>query len=694
MHILYCSNNPVGQSAYSIQARKHVLWLLEMGYEVTVFSFDTVAYRQELEFKLSNGTVKTVQLYPRYVDAWGNDIIKELFKLIKADLIITSFDHFVQSSAWHVLGENHLALAPVDCDPAIQNTIDNLQPVRWVAGTSFHAKRMIEQSLRAINIYRQVHYLPYSINTETFKPLHNSLKERKRIGRQVLYEKLELAKQGDKFDYEEFMNSIFLSTIGVNNASPARKNFLVALQTASRLQEHYRNVYLYIHTDINVAWGGVDVLGLARKFKNLQGRVIFPAPHLYHYRYFDENYVNAVYNASDIYLQPSVGEGFGMPVVEAQSAGTTVIATDATALSEVVSQSSYLVPTICDVYFDHDRRHFLPSPELFYVLARTALDAHDDKKELRSELNREFAQFFDDKEVRTKHFEPLLRMIEKTFQHSSKTNDLPSDTELKFQKVGTHIGTNAVFSVVGKSSHGLVYNERTGDTLVNQHSGSLLVKDVDFTAIADSSERTVMGQVLREIEEIYWLDDIVKRLSSHEGDVTVVDLGANAGYVSIYFAKALKNYNVKLYAFEPNAQTYEIMAQNLAVMAVEAEKYNLGIGEKTETRDLYLSQVSGGDSLYIDTDKKVKVHLLSLEDMCEILPTSINILKVDVEGAEFDAFLSYPEFFERIQVDNIFIEMHETGDNQDKIEQLKHLIEKSVKYEKVIVYSKLGDVDK
>lgn len=693
MHILYCSNNPTGQSAYSIQAKKHIAWLLEVGYEVTVFSFDTVAYRQELEFELSDGTVKTVQLYPRYVDAWGNDIIQELFKLVKADLIITSYDHFVQSSSWHVLGENHLALAPVDCDPAITLTIDNLQPARWIAGTSLHAKRMIEQSLRAINIYRQVHYLPYSINTETFKPLHKSLKERKRLGRQVLYDKLELAKQGDKFNYEEFMSGIVLSTIGVNNASPARKNYLVALQTASRLQETYKNVYLYIHTDINVAWGGVDVLGLARKFKNLEGRVIFPAPHLYHYRYFDENYVNAVYNASDLYLQPSVGEGFGMPVVEAQSAGTTVIATDATALSEVISEASYLVPTICDVYFDHDRRHFLPSPEFFYVMARTALDAPEDKKEFASELNREFARLFDDKEVRTKHFEPLLRMVEKTFQHSTKTNDLPADTELAFQSVGTHVGTNAVFSVKGNSSHGLVHNERTGDMLINQHSGSFLVKDVDFTPIADFGERSVMGQVLREIEEMYWIDDIVTK-QKWVKEYTVVDLGANAGYVSIYFAKALKEHSVKLYAFEPNPETYEKMVQNMAVMGVEAEKYNLGIGEKTETRDLHVSQVSGGDSLYIDTGEKVKVNLLSLEDLCGILPPSINILKVDVEGAEFEAFLSYPEFFERIQVDNIFIELHETDDNQDKIEQLKRLIEKSVNHEKVIVYSKLGEVDK
>ncbi|KKL28126.1 hypothetical protein LCGC14_2378290, partial [marine sediment metagenome] len=57
------------------------------------------------------------------------------------------------------------------------------------------------------------------------------------------------------------------------------------------------------------------------------------------YNYVLGNYgtgsLRDLYNAADIFLSPSRGEGFGIPVVEAQMCGCPVIVTDFTAQSEL-----------------------------------------------------------------------------------------------------------------------------------------------------------------------------------------------------------------------------------------------------------------------------------------------------------------------------------------------------------------------
>jgi glycosyltransferase involved in cell wall biosynthesis len=49
------------------------------------------------------------------------------------------------------------------------------------------------------------------------------------------------------------------------------------------------------------------------------------------------------YSAADVYVQPSVWEGFGFPIVEAMACGTPVVTTSAAALKEVAGDAALLV---------------------------------------------------------------------------------------------------------------------------------------------------------------------------------------------------------------------------------------------------------------------------------------------------------------------------------------------------------------
>jgi glycosyltransferase involved in cell wall biosynthesis len=72
-------------------------------------------------------------------------------------------------------------------------------------------------------------------------------------------------------------------------------------------------------------------------------KVLFPP----HYRYvtglLPQEYLVDVYNAADVFLQSSQGEGFGIPIVEAQASGCPVIVTNFSAMKELCF-SGVMVP--------------------------------------------------------------------------------------------------------------------------------------------------------------------------------------------------------------------------------------------------------------------------------------------------------------------------------------------------------------
>jgi len=57
-----------------------------------------------------------------------------------------------------------------------------------------------------------------------------------------------------------------------------------------------------------------------------------------------EEYLVDVYNSADVLLQPSYGEGFGIPIIEAQACGCPVLVNDCTSMTELVFSGKAITP--------------------------------------------------------------------------------------------------------------------------------------------------------------------------------------------------------------------------------------------------------------------------------------------------------------------------------------------------------------
>src|SRR6185437_1322157 len=133
---------------------------------------------------------------------------------------------------------------------------------------------------------------------------------------------------------------------------------------------------------------------------------------------------------------------------------------------------------------------------------------------------------------------------------------------------------------------------------------------------------------------------------------TIVDIGANIGAASVYFASNFPQ--ARIFSFEPAPQTYQLLSRNLATFK-NIRTFDFGLFDRDCQLPLFLSRVdsvtnSVGAS-FLNTNKSVMIRLRSAADVLrEHDVNKIDILKVDTEGCEVAILRSLTHLLGRIQV--------------------------------------------
>jgi glycosyltransferase involved in cell wall biosynthesis len=114
-----------------------------------------------------------------------------------------------------------------------------------------------------------------------------------------------------------------------------RKNVPFLLEAISQLKKRIPEIKLLKIGNSQVPGAREKLVELIETL-GLQEEVIFVG-------YVSENDITKYYNAADLFVYPSLYEGFGMPPLEAMACGTPVVTSNVTSLPEVVADAAITI---------------------------------------------------------------------------------------------------------------------------------------------------------------------------------------------------------------------------------------------------------------------------------------------------------------------------------------------------------------
>lgn len=296
MRILWQSVSPFCPSGYGTMTAVWVPYLKQMGHEIAIFPYFGL-----MGSKLDWGDIT---MYPNTSHDYGMADHWMWYEDFKADILISLTDTWVLRDLdprvkW-------IPWTPIDHDPAPPAVLESLKQIAFVKAITMSKFGQAELTKHGIPSY----YIPLSVNTQLFQP-REDLRKRSR----------ELAGWKGKF---------VIGTVAVNCP---RKNFPIAMQAVKEFAANHNDVIYYMHTNPYDP-GGHD-LDNVRRALDIQNITLFPPPTELAIGITRETLVQ-MYNSLDVFLLPSKGEGFGLPIVEAQACGVPVILSDNTSMPELL----------------------------------------------------------------------------------------------------------------------------------------------------------------------------------------------------------------------------------------------------------------------------------------------------------------------------------------------------------------------
>lgn len=145
---------------------------------------------------------------------------------------------------------------------------------------------------------------------------------------------------------------------------------------------------------------------------------------------------------------------------------------------------------------------------------------------------------------------------------------------------------------------------------------------------------------------------------------TFVDLGANEGYFSVLGAKRC-GANGAVLAIEPQERLLAIIDENLRLNGIKSVRVaNVAVTDHAGKAVIHLASDtnSGSSGLHRVTKYKVKMQDVKACTLTQLLSEerieTVDLLKVDIEGFEYEALLGSKELFERKIIRVLALELH------------------------------------
>lgn len=314
MKIMIHSNGPMVPSGYGQQTRLLMRQFTDLGHEVAVSSYHGVTG--------SIIEVDGVPVYPAGRTKFGMDTILAHAEHFGADLLLTLMDTYqlipivqgIKEWVQDRAGRRVACWTPVDCCP--------------MSRADQHFFRMSEAlpiAMSEYGLHQMQHaglsdavYVPHSIDTQIFRPI-TGLNVREQLGVPA---------------------DAFVIGICAANRDMFRKSFHEQFRAFDLHRRRHPDSQLWVHTIADgMGSGGYRLEEIVDDF-GLSGSVRFTPAYVQVAGLMDDQDMAIWFNTINLLSNCSYGEGFGLPIVEAQACGTPAVATDTSSMSEL---AEYLV---------------------------------------------------------------------------------------------------------------------------------------------------------------------------------------------------------------------------------------------------------------------------------------------------------------------------------------------------------------
>lgn len=343
MKILIHSNGPMVPTGYGKQVKLLAPRLQAAGHEVAVSAF----------YGLSGSPItwQGVRILPASQVPFGIDVVDQHARNHGADMVLTLMDFWRMLPAADRLTDLRvMAWLPVDCDPLSHGDLAALgrsgaEPLAM----SHFGQRVLEQAG-----FQDTPYIPHMVDTEIFKPPADRTALRTELG----------------------VDEYFLVGICAANTDAYRKAWAEQFEAFRRLHEHHPEARLMVHTLANHP-NGLPLMQMASDF-HIAPYVIWSDQYAQAAGMYDDAVLADWFGCLDVLSAASYAEGFGVPMVEAMACGTPVVATDGSAMTEIVKGRGWLVDG--DPFWNYVHRSWWarPSTEQIHM---GLLSAYEEKRD-------------------------------------------------------------------------------------------------------------------------------------------------------------------------------------------------------------------------------------------------------------------------------------------------------------------------
>lgn len=310
------SNFPLAPTGYGQQTRVLADWLTAEGFEVSISSNYGVQAAVQ-PYTTSSG--KVIPQYPMGYDGYSQDVIVShanhwAEQTGRQTVLLTLFDTWVLKNDRLAELPAIVSWVPIDHTPVPPAV------ARWCGQPNVTPVAMAEFGKQQLdNAGVQSVFIPHTVSEEF---------SRRPGGGELM-----------GFCDDQF---VVMMNAANKGTAPTRKAWSENFLALSMFMAKHDDVVAYIHTEARCP-AGIDLTMLAKAAGIPKGRLVFPDQYAYRIGMFSNEMLAKMYSRANVMLAVSLGEGFGIPTVEAQACGTRVIGANATATPELVSKDSWLV---------------------------------------------------------------------------------------------------------------------------------------------------------------------------------------------------------------------------------------------------------------------------------------------------------------------------------------------------------------